>query len=166
MSGSTRLDVAALATSGVLTADELMKAVQSSHDRSEGASKKHLTHAAIAAAVAVGAFELLRRDEKKQKKKDLIRESTDSDEEALEFEGDRHRNQQDTSHHSRHSRDHSPQSHKRRLLEEIGGAYALGEEMIGHRKHHVAHLVSVHRLHSVSFATCDDINVGRLFHTS
>jgi hypothetical protein len=153
MSGSTRLDVAALATSGVLTANELMKAVQSSHDRHDGVSKKHLTHAAITAAVAVGAFELLRRDEKKETRNDNLRESTESDGEPFEFEDDRYRNQQDTSHHSRHSRDRSPRSHKRRLLEEIGGAYALGEEMIGHRKHHVAHLVSVHQLYDLSFAT-------------
>jgi hypothetical protein len=166
MSGSTRLDVAALATSGVLTVDELMKAVQSSHDRCEGASKKHLTHAAITAAVAVGAFELLRRDEKRQKKNDGTRESTESDDEAFEFEGDRGRNQQDTSHHHRHSRDHSPRSHKRRILEEIGGAYALGEEMLGHRKHHVAHLVSFRRLRGLSFATCDDVYLSRLSHTS
>jgi hypothetical protein len=166
MSGSTRLDVAALATSGVLTADELMKAVQSSHDRHDGASKKHLTHAAITAAVAVGSFELLRRDEKKEKRNDNIRESTEREEEAFEFEGDRYRNQQDTSHHSRHSRDRSPRSHKRSLLEEIGGAYALGEEMIGHRKHHVAHLVSVHRLHALSFAIYNDVDVSRLRHIS
>jgi hypothetical protein len=94
------------------------------------------------------------------------RESTESDEEAFEFEGNRYRDQQDTSHHYRHNRDRSPRSHKRTLLEEIGGAYALGEGMIGHRKHHVAHLVSVHQLHVLSFATYNDVDVSRLHHTS
>jgi hypothetical protein len=159
MSGSTRLDVAALAASGVLTADELMKAVQSSHDRRDGASKKHLTHAAIAAAVAIGAFELLRRDEKKEQMDGAFEKVTEIDEEASEFEGDRYRHQHESSHHSLHSQDHSPRGHKRRLLEEIGGAYALGEEMIGHKKHHVAHLVSFHRLHGLTFTMRYDVGL-------
>jgi hypothetical protein len=130
MSGPARLVVAALATSGVLTADGLMKAVQSSHERRDGPSKKHLTHAAIIAAVAIGAFELLRRDEKKEKRDE---EATEREKEVSEFADDKYRHQQETGYHSLHGREHSPQSHKRRLLEEIGGAYALGEEMIGHR---------------------------------
>jgi hypothetical protein len=67
MSGSTSLDVAALAASGVLTADELMKAVEANHKHGDDMQKHHLTHAAISAAVAVGAFELLRRDREKSR---------------------------------------------------------------------------------------------------
>jgi hypothetical protein len=140
MSGSARLDVAALATSGVLTADESMKAVQSSHERRDRPSKKHLIHAAITAAVAIGAFELL-PDEKKEKRDE---EATEREKEVSQLADNKYRHQQETGYHSLHGREHSPRRHKRRLLEEIGGAYALGEEMIGHRKHHVAHLASFH----------------------
>lgn len=154
MSGSTRLDVAALATSGVLTADELMKAVEAKRRECEDAQTRHLTHAAITAAVAVGAFELLRRDQEKEGERKrggvVVVEEHDSDEVIVGGREHRHdgHGHHDYHHHHHHDdsycyeRDHSPYGHKRRLLEEIGGAYSLGQEMIGHKKHHLAHLVS------------------------
>jgi hypothetical protein len=147
MSGSTRLDVAALAASGVLTADELMKAVEANHKHCSDIQKHHLTHAAISAAVAVGAFELLRRDrEKGGDVGDGRPVVVEEDGEDIVVRSEKHRHDRHYCHHNGQCDKsyHSPHSHKRRLLEEIAGAYSLGEEMIGNQKHHVAHLVSCH----------------------
>lgn len=148
MSGSTRLDVAALAASGVLTADELMKAVEANHKHCSDIQKHHLTHAAISAAVAVGAFELLRRDREKggdvEDRRPVV---VEEDGEDIVVRSEKHRHDRHYCHHNGQCDEsyHSPHGHKRRLLEEIAGAYSLGEEMIGNQKHHVAHLVSCHR---------------------
>jgi hypothetical protein len=89
-------------------------------------------------------MELLRRDEL-HKLHDGSRSSSISDEETTVCKTDHH------GHHThkevvrvepRHGRDTTPDGHKRRLAEEIVGAYALGQEIMGHRKHHVAHVVA------------------------
>jgi hypothetical protein len=59
------------------------------------------------------------------------------------------------SHHHHHRHDsetveispnseatYEPEGHKRRLAEEIAGAYSLGQEIMGHKKHHVTHIVA------------------------
>ncbi|KAM0708856.1 hypothetical protein Q7P35_005510 [Cladosporium inversicolor] len=145
MSGSTRLDVAALAASGVLTAEELMKAVEANHKHCGDIQKHHLTHAAISAAVAVGAFELLRRDrEKGRDVEDGQPMVVEDGGEEIVVRSEKQRHDRHYCHHDGQCDEshHSPHGHKRRLLEEIAGAYSLGEEMIGNEKHHVAHLVA------------------------
>lgn len=147
ISGSTRLDVAALAASGVLTADELMKAVEANHKHCSDIQKHHLTHAAISAAVAVGAFELLRRDrEEGGDVEDGRPVVVEEDGEDILVRSEKHRHDRHYCHQNEQCDEsyHSPHGHKRRLLEEIAGAYSSGEEMIGNQKHHVAHLVSCH----------------------
>jgi hypothetical protein len=51
-----------------------------------------------------------------------------------------------TSHAKKHigyaAKDTTPNGHTRILAEEIAGAYALGQEIMGHEKHHVAHAVA------------------------
>ncbi|CAI9627177.1 unnamed protein product [Alternaria burnsii] len=143
MSGSSKADLAAVATSTILTADQLMRAIEASHEGKEDHAKKHIGYAAVGAAVAVGAMELLRRDELHKR-----RESDSSEEDITICEDSHHHHHH--GHHCeevvrvepRHGRDTTPSGHKRRLAEEIVGAYALGQEIMGHKKHHVAHVVA------------------------
>ena len=146
MSGSSKADLAAAATSTVITADQLMKAIEASHEGKNDHAKKHLGYAAVGAAVAVGAMELLRRDELRKRHED-----SDSEDEVVVVDADSHHHHH---HHGdyhdteivhvspRSGRDHEPKGHKRRLAEEIAGAYSLGQEIMGHKKHHVAHVVA------------------------
>lgn len=158
MSGYPKLDVGVAATSTVLTADQLMRALEASHEGKEGHAKKHLGYAALGAAVAVGALELYRRDE--QARKELGRDYDDDhhhhrhprdcdcghcDDDEYDLYSDRGREVvlADEHHGRGHSGHHrSPRGHKRRLAEEIMAVYALGEELMGNKKHHVAHLVA------------------------
>jgi hypothetical protein len=134
MSGSSSLDMAALATSGVLTVEQLLKAMEASHKKTDHATK-HLGHAAIGAAVAVGALELLRRDEAvgKGETKRFI---------AGGHHGHDKNHDNEVVVSPNVGRDYTPPGHNRRIAEEIIGAYSLGQEMLGHKKNHVAHAVA------------------------
>jgi len=113
-----RMDVAedaellAGATGAVIAADQIAKSIDSEEHK-----VAHLSKAAIGAAVAIGAYELLRRES-----------------EGQEVPHYRHRSR------SRSSSPHH-EHHERHLAEEIVGAYGLGKELLGDKKHHVAHLV-------------------------
>ncbi|EOA90857.1 hypothetical protein ACJQWK_11179 [Exserohilum turcicum] len=143
MSGSSRADLAAAATSTVLTADQIMKAIEASHEGKEAHAKKHIGYAAIGAAVAVGAMELFRRDE-------LDRQGKDEDDDNVVVLGEHNKCGHHHHDHDSHvlrvdpkcSKDHVPPGHSRRLAEEIIGAYSLGQEIMGNKKHHVAHVVA------------------------
>lgn len=144
MSGSSRADLAAAATSTVLTVDQIMKAIEASHEGKEDHAKKHIGYAAISAAVAVGAMELFRRDE-------LNRQDEYEDDDTVVVLGE-HKKCSDYYDHRRDShvlrvdpkcsKDRVPPGHSRRLAEEIIGAYSLGQEIMGNKKHHVAHIVA------------------------
>jgi hypothetical protein len=94
----------------------------------------------VEAAVAVGALELLRRDE--------LNKRHNSEEEVVITDTDdrhHHRHCHDTQIlevSPKYEADHDPPGHKRRLAEEIVRAYSLGQEIMGHKKHHVAHVVA------------------------
>jgi hypothetical protein len=103
------------ATGAVYAEDQIIHSIES-----EDHKLTHALKAAIGAAVAVGAYELLRRDDKASSK---------------------HPHGQPQS-KTRHKSDPlEPEHHHRHLAEEVLGAYALGKEMLGDRKHHISHLV-------------------------
>ena len=116
------VELAAGAIGAVLAADQIGHAIES-----EDHQLNHAIKSAVGAAVAIGAFELLRR--------------RDND---THNRHDHHDHHGHDGHPSRRSRSASPQPkhHDRRLAEEILGAYALGKELLGDKKHHVAHLVA------------------------
>jgi hypothetical protein len=138
------IELLTTATAGVYAGDHLLKAT----DPDENA-QAHLVKAGIAAIVAIGAFELLRRAEAQSK---------------LSNPSKSHENLYSSSHHLR-SRSVSPSDgvydrerdttltirrsgstdvkhHKAHFAEEVIGAYALGKELLGDKKHHVGHLVA------------------------
>ncbi|KIX99455.1 uncharacterized protein Z520_05031 [Fonsecaea multimorphosa CBS 102226] len=129
----TNAEVAAMAASGVYAANELGKAISDDYkDASD-----HYMKAAVGAAVAVGAFQLLQ----KQKRKREEDEYDSSEDEEHHHRRHEPRPRRYSDHEHRHEYSESP-GHTRRLLEEAVGAYSLGKELLGDRRHHVIHLVT------------------------
>ncbi|CZR68883.1 uncharacterized protein PAC_18784 [Phialocephala subalpina] len=134
-------ELAVGATSTIVAADQLLHAIDPHEDKTS-----HLVKAGIGAAIAIGAFELLRQ----QNEKDNVERGS----RQLRRSGSYERSQSRSPSPSRSgprsptgsgSRSRSLSSHiphhKRHIVEEIIGAYSLGKELLGDRKHHVAHLV-------------------------
>lgn len=123
-------ELLAASASAVYGADHLVKAA--SHDDEESKTS-HLVKASVAAVVAIGAFELLRRGQLPSRSRSRSRS----------FSPDDRSRQRSKSHQSGHS-GHSGEEkhHKAHMAEQVIGAYALGKEMLGDRKHHVGHLVA------------------------
>jgi hypothetical protein len=110
-SASSHAEVAAAALGSVYAANEFGKAINEHTDN----QTEHFLKAAVAATVAIGAFEMLRR------------------------KVDEHGGQQTST--KSHPTPYEPH-YKRHILEEAAGAYALGKELLGDNKHHFAHLVA------------------------
>ena len=107
------------ATGAVVATDQAIKFLDSEDDQLE-----HLLKAGIGAAVAIGAYEMLRRAE--------------LDPEASHGQ---HHHPSSSSRSRRGSNSSGSSHHSRHIFEEIIGAYTLGKELLGDKKHHVAHLV-------------------------
>lgn len=122
-------ELLAASASAVYGADHLLKAT--SHDDEESKTS-HLVKASVAAVVAIGAFELLRRGQLPSRSRSRSR--------SRSFSPDDRSRERSKSHHSGRSGDE--RHHKAHLTEQVIGAYALGKEMLGDRKHHVGHLVA------------------------
>ena len=110
-------ELAVGATGAVMAIDQIMKSLDSKDH-----TDSHLVKAGIGAAVALGAYELLKRDGLNTPSRRRSISSSKS--------GSRSR-----------SPSLQPEKHDRHLFEEIIGAYSLGKELMGDKRHHVAHLV-------------------------
>ncbi|KAH8598366.1 hypothetical protein B0O99DRAFT_41559 [Bisporella sp. PMI_857] len=104
------------ATGVVVATDQIAKGLES-----EDHTVSHLSKAAIGAAVAIGAYEHLRREQ----------------------EGEKRRDHHHHHHHhgSSHIIDSSHPHHEHHLVKEIIGAYRLGKELTGDKRHHFSPLV-------------------------
>lgn len=123
------------ATGVVVAADELLKMTDDEDSKSASWVK-----AGVAAAVAVGAYELLRRAD--ERGEPINRSFSRSRSRSRSRSPTRHRSSSHASQASHAS--HTSQKikhHKRHVMEEVIGAYSLGREILGDRKHHVAHLL-------------------------
>ncbi len=114
------VELAIGATGAVVATDQVMKSLDP-----EDHQLDHFLKAGIGAAVAVGAYEMLRRAE-------LSPEASP---------GHHHHQSNSSSRSRRGSNSSNPEHHGRHLVEEIIGAYNLGKELLGDKKHHVVHLV-------------------------
>ena len=114
LSFSDDVKLAAGATGAVLAIDQVEQAIDS-----EEHQLNHALKAAIGAAVAIGAYELLRHNDNSAKQP----------------------NGQPKPKSTTKSGSPHPKHHDRHLAEEVMGAYALGKELLGDKKHHIAHLV-------------------------
>jgi len=121
MTSHTKLDTAILAGSGVVAADQIMQAIRDHKDKHPDDATAHYVKAAIAGAVAIGAYEMLKKDE------NLKANWNPHDEKNVDS---------DMEHHG------AGTGHGRHILEEAVGAYALGRQMMGHRNHPIVKLVA------------------------
>ncbi|KAE8356866.1 hypothetical protein BDV28DRAFT_144779 [Aspergillus coremiiformis] len=150
---------AVAAGGAVYAADQLIKSFDDDDDDSSTTS--HLLKAAVGAAVAVGALEMLNHDEHLPSYRRLFKKKYEGHSSSHEHsrsykEEDVHteagaevtdtrlvRKEQRSGSSSRSSSVSSHESgHKRRLAEELIGAYSLGKQLLGDKKHQVAHLVA------------------------
>lgn len=84
---------------------------------------------------------MLHRDELRSRENDLPTNTMDAD--AGFVHRHRHHRDSETIQTSPDTKfQYEPDGHKRRLAEEIGGAYSLGQEIMGHQKHHVTHILA------------------------
>lgn len=120
------------ATGAVVAADELLKMTD------EDDKTASLLKAGVAAAVAIGAYELVKRAE--EKGEPIYRGFSRSRSRSKSRSPSRHRSRSH-SNASHTSQSSQVKHHKRHVLEEIIGAYSLGRDILGDRKHHVAHLL-------------------------
>jgi hypothetical protein len=64
MAGHSKEEMAAAAMGGVYAADQLMKGMKDRKEEDHGDMKAHFVRAAIGAAIAVGALEMMRGGKK------------------------------------------------------------------------------------------------------
>ena len=137
MSGSPRLDTAITAAGVVGLADEIMKGIHHNKAREPGA-EDHYLKAAIAGAIAVGGFALLKHDE-----------SLSSDDESPK---PKHKKTSPSPHekwvapYDKWAKEHDDSwigpGHKGDLAAEAAAAYALGRQMLGHKDHRILKLIA------------------------
>ncbi|KAJ5742338.1 hypothetical protein N7533_011747 [Penicillium manginii] len=145
---------AVAAGGAVYAADQLVK----SFEPDDHSTNTHIFKASVGAAVAVGALELLRRDgeglhtyrklfQRKHRHHDSdVHQSSSESVQISNAEDVREsrliKQEQDSSSSRSSSASSSESGHKRRLAEELMGAYSLGKQLLGDNKHKVAHLVA------------------------
>ncbi|KAK0725099.1 hypothetical protein B0H67DRAFT_680530 [Lasiosphaeris hirsuta] len=121
MTGS-KLETAALATSVVTAADQLMMGVRDTREHQPSDANEHYVKAAIAGAIAIGAYQLLQHDENK------------------------HRDEQHPR--RKHIGDPRPEKigeekgHTMDMAAEAIGAYAAGRQMLGYNNHKILKLIA------------------------
>jgi hypothetical protein len=129
------------ATAGVYAGDHLLKATDPEEN-----TQAHLVKAGIAAVVAIGAFELLRRAEAQSElsksHEDPYSSSSHLRSRSVSPSDGVYDRERDTALTVRRSGSTDVKHHKAHFVEEVIGAYALGKELLGDKKHHVGHLVA------------------------
>jgi len=126
-----------------------MQAISDHKERHPEDATAHYVKAAIAAAVAVGAYEMLKRDEEARGIWTSQHHGEDGEHRPHarfdDYERERERGVEFARERSR-SRSHSEggdnPAHDRHLLEEAVGAYALGRQILGHNQHPILKLVA------------------------
>jgi len=118
-------EVAIGATGAVIAADQFLKAVDQDHED----KTKHIVKGSIGAAIAIGAWEMYKQQEERGERR------------SRSMSRSRSRSVNRSMSRSRSPSSERVKHHKRRMFEEIVGAYALGKELLGDKHHHIAHLV-------------------------
>lgn len=121
MTGS-KLETAALAASAIACADQLMLGVRDHREGQQDEANSHYVRAAIAGAIAVGAFALLKKDENQHR--------DEVGEEEMGYEPRTDKGLEDRK------------GHMWDLAAEAAGAYALGRQMMGHKNHAIVKLIA------------------------
>ncbi|RVD84913.1 uncharacterized protein DFL_003249 [Arthrobotrys flagrans] len=115
MSPKSKTELAALAGSSVYTANHLLSGISARHHGETGVATEHYLRAATGAAIAFTAYEILQMEKEKERKRKRKRYK------EIGYE------------------DEDEQGHNRRMLERAAGAYALGKEPTGDKRHKGRH---------------------------
>jgi hypothetical protein len=137
MSAKGKAELGAAAAGSAYAVTQLVEGLRSQQHGASNKANEHYLKAAAGAAVAVGAYEML-NSEKESQTSNLRASETAYRSESHGVKR-RHSNKHSTP--TRKSRNHEA-GHTRRVLEETAGAYALGRELMGDKKHHKAHLAA------------------------
>jgi len=121
MTGS-KAETAALAASTIACADQIMLGVREHREGHQHDANSHYVKAAIAGAIAIGAYALMEKDENKER-----------DENHRPDMGYEPRPDKGPADHRGHMVD---------LAAEAAGAYALGRQMMGHKNHAILKLIT------------------------
>ena len=148
MTSHPELDTAFVAGSSVIAADQIMQAIRDEKRQHPRDANTHYIIAAIAGAVAVGAYEWLKRDEEAKGNGPSHQHG-----EHGEHGGHRHHKHLDDKQQHEFVEERRRRSwsgsdggdnlgHAMHLLEEAVGAYALGRQLMGHKHHPIFKLVA------------------------
>ncbi|KAK6525343.1 hypothetical protein TWF694_005483 [Orbilia ellipsospora] len=147
-----KVKIGAAAVGSVYALSQLVEGIQSDNDGDSSDASGHYLKAAASAAVAIGAYEMLRKERKLRKQQmegSHHKHHSESTIEVEVIESSESEDEHDRKlidyphHHSSHQHHHNKEDgHTRRMLEEIAGVYALGRELMGDKKHHITHLVA------------------------
>ncbi|KAH8646507.1 hypothetical protein BGZ60DRAFT_233342 [Tricladium varicosporioides] len=135
MTTTENAELAVGVTGAVIAADQIKKTIESEEHKTS-----HAVKAAIGAAVAIGAWEMLRRADAEGKEYEFPIRRSRSRSRGRELSRSPSRSDSESRSRSR-SKSKKGKHHDRQLIEEIIGAYSVGKEMLGDRRHHIAHLV-------------------------
>jgi len=114
------METAALAASVVAAADQLMMGVRDTREHQPDEATEHYVKAAIAGAIAIGAYQMLQHGENKRR----------------------------DEHHQPHMGEHrrekkgEEKGHGMDFVAEAVGAYAAGRQMMGHNHHKILKLIA------------------------
>lgn len=149
MTSHPKVDTALLAGSGVIAADQIMEAIKDHRERHPEDATGHYVKAGLAAAVAIGAYEMLKKDEEARRASQgdcphhegryHVHLGDREREEGEEWEREERRRSRSRS--VEDTEDEDPH-HGRHLLQEAVGAYALGRQVMGHRQHPIVKWVA------------------------
>jgi hypothetical protein len=154
MAGMPRTEMAVLASGVVGLADQMMRAVHDHKEHNMDEAKAHYVKAAISAAIAIGAYELLKKDEEGLREDDHNKLEHHEEHGALQHRDSHHRDaHHNGEHYKGHHSDgdsngdsdgkhHEKSGHKADLLAEAVGAYAIGRQMLGHKDHKILKLIA------------------------
>jgi hypothetical protein len=137
MPGHPKLDTAVMATSGIVAADQLMQAVRDNKEHRPKDATPHFVKAAIAGAIAIGAYEKLMRDEHGQGSNS---HHSRGDHRASVTKEEAHSHDERTKY--REVEESDKDGHGADIVAEALGAYALGRQMMGHKEHPIMKLVA------------------------
>lgn len=133
-----RVDTAIGAIGAVEMADQIMRGIRDDREHQQHDAQNHYVKAAIAGAIAIGAYEMLRRDESHATAKDnhLSHHDGAGADGAASVHGS-------DGHHK--GNDHKKHHHKggyTDFVAEALGAYSVGRQAMGHSDHNILKLVA------------------------
>jgi hypothetical protein len=142
MAGQSKAEMAAAAMAGVYAGDQLMKGMKDKKEEDHGDMKAHFVRAAIGAAVAVGALEMMRNEKKhfSDNHQGTEHESSESesDEDPVDSTALAPGHGEQAAQQNRRHRHHDTV----RFIQDSAAAYRLGRNVMGNRDHSIVLLIA------------------------